>query len=89
MPGGPIPSATSINHQQIMATKKKTIDPAQAEQNEKLATAYYDGMRQQKVSAGLKLEDALEVTARQRAEDEANGVTPWLDDAAPEEIPES
>lgn len=36
---------------------------------------YYDGMRQAKVHAGLSLADAIEVTARQRKEDEANGFT--------------
>ncbi len=34
---------------------------------------YYDGLRQAKVAAGLPLETAIEVTARQRKEDEANG----------------
>lgn len=40
-----------------------------------LGDGYYDAMRQSKVDAGLSLEMAIEVTARQRAEDEANGVT--------------
>lgn len=47
---------------------------------------YYDKMRQDKVTAGLPLADAIEVTARQRAEDAANGFTL---EATPEESPES
>ncbi len=58
-----------------MAAKKKTALPANSEE---LATAYYDGMSQSKVAAGLPLTDAIDVTTRQRAEDEANGLTPWL-----------
>lgn len=45
---------------------------------------YYDGLRQAKVTAGLKLEQAIEVTARQRDEDEANGVKPWETETPPE-----
>jgi hypothetical protein len=37
--------------------------------------AYYEAMVAAKVAAGLPLADAQEVTARQRAEDAANGVT--------------
>lgn len=38
--------------------------------------AYYAAMISAKTAAGLSLADATEVTARQRAEDEANGFTP-------------
>lgn len=48
-------------------------------------TAYYDAMRAQKVAAGLTLEQATEVTARQRANDEANGVEIEID--TPDENP--
>lgn len=44
-----------------------------------LKTAYYDAMRQSKQAAGLTLGDAIEVTARQQSEDEANDMTPWLE----------
>lgn len=64
-----------------MATKKKTFT---AELAAEMADAYYDGMRQGKVLAGLSQADATEVTARQRAEDEANKVTPFLDTAEAE-----
>jgi len=67
-----------------MAAKKKTFTDELAA---KMADAYYDGMRQGKVLAGLSLADATEVTARQRAEDEANGVT--LGETESEEIPEA
>lgn len=50
-----------------MAAKKKF--------SEMLGDEYYDAMRQAKVDAGLSLAQAIEVTARQRAEDEANGVS--------------
>lgn len=46
---------------------------------------YYDGMRQAKVAAGLSLTDAIEVTARQRKEDEASGFTL---ETTTEELPE-
>ncbi len=59
-----------------MATKKKTFTAEFAQQ---MADSYYDGMRQAKVTAGLSLADAIEVTARQRKEDEANNVTQFLD----------
>ena len=36
---------------------------------------YYAAMVKAKVAAGLSLEQATEVTARQRAEDAANGIT--------------
>lgn len=49
-----------------MAAKKKATPPGDD---------YYDAMRQAKVDAGLSLAAAIEVTARQRAEDEANGVS--------------
>jgi len=49
-----------------MAAKKKITPPGDA---------YYEAMIAVKVAAGLSLADAQEVTARQRAEDEANGVT--------------
>ena len=69
-----------------MATKKKTFT---AEISEEIATSYYDGMRQEKVLAGLSLADAIEVTARQRKEDEANGITPYLTESEPNETPEA
>lgn len=71
-----------------MAAKKKTFT---AELSQQMADSYYDGMRQAKVHAGLSLADAIEVTARQRAEDEANNVTPFLDlaEADPETPPEA
>ena len=47
--------------------------------------AYYDEMAKQKVRPGLTLATALEVTARQRAEDEANKVVIEVEDASPEE----
>jgi len=40
-----------------------------------LPDSYYEAMQQAKIAAGLRPEDAIEVTARQRAEDLANGVT--------------
>lgn len=61
-----------------MAKKKTTTPPGDA---------YYDAMIQAKVAAGLPYKDACEVTARQRAEDEANGVT--LDEAETESPPEA
>ena len=63
---------------------KTPVDPAAAEL---LKTAYYDGMRQDKVTAGLALDAAIEVTARQRDEDEANGYAPYLETPT-EELPE-
>ena len=36
---------------------------------------YYAALQQSKVAAGLPLGDAIEVTARQRKEDEASGFT--------------
>lgn len=69
-----------------MATKKKTFT---AELAAEMADAYYDGMRHGKVLAGLSLADATEVTARQRKEDEANGITPFLTESEPEETPEA
>ena len=48
-----------------MAKKKKTT-PAPPD-------SYYEDLLKYKVSAGLSLEEATEVTARQRAEDMANG----------------
>ena len=48
-----------------MAKTKKT-NPAPPD-------SYYEDMRKYKVAAGLSLEEATEVTARQRAEDMANG----------------
>lgn len=62
-----------------MAAKKKTATPP--------GDAYYAAMLQGKVLAGLSLAAATEVTARQRAEDEANGVT--LSEPETEEIPEA
>jgi hypothetical protein len=64
---------------------KKKIDPAKADE---LKTAYYDAMRQGKRDAGLRLEDAVEVTARQQAEDEASQSMPWLEEET-EQPPES
>ena len=61
-----------------MAAKKKPTPPGDA---------YYEAMVQGKLLAGLSLADAQEVTARQRAEDEANGIT--LDEAETETPPES
>lgn len=49
-----------------MAAKKKPTPPGDA---------YYAAMLQGKINAGLSPADAAEVTARQRAEDLANGVT--------------
>lgn len=57
------------------AEKKLTADKA----SEKQLDAYYDTMRQAKRDAGLSLELALEVTARQRKEDIANGAELELD----------
>lgn len=37
-------------------------------------TAYYDALIRRKVVAGLTLEQATDVTARQREEDDANGI---------------
>jgi hypothetical protein len=67
----------------MAAKKKKTDLPANAEE---LATAYYDTMRQEK-ARHIGLADAIEVTARQRAENEANGLTPYLEETEPEEAP--
>lgn len=50
-----------------MAAKKKPSKP--------LGDEHYAQMLQDKIKAGLSLADATEVTNRQRAEDEANGVT--------------
>lgn len=49
-----------------MAAKKKPTPPGDA---------YYEALLQRKIAAGLPAETAREVTARQRAEDAANGVT--------------
>jgi hypothetical protein len=49
-----------------MAAKKKPTPPGDE---------YYAAMCKAKVAAGLSLDQATEVTARQRAEDEANGVS--------------
>jgi hypothetical protein len=54
-----------------MAAKKKSSPPGDA---------YYEAMTATKVAAGLSLADAQEVTARQRAEDEANGLEIGSDD---------
>lgn len=69
-----------------MATKKRSFTAAVDSQ---LADTYYDKMRTAKVAAGLSLADATEVTARQRAEDEANGAALSLDEAEPETPPEA
>ena len=58
-----------------MAKKKLTA---------KEADAYYAAMRDAKVAAGLPLDTATEVTARQRAEDEANKVEIEIDTDEPE-----
>lgn len=60
-----------------MATKKRTFT---AEVGSQLADTYYDKTRTAKVAAGLSLAAATEVTARQRAEDEVNGVALSLDE---------
>lgn len=49
-----------------MAAKKKPVTDAAA------ADEYYQAIQSAKIAAGLTLADAIEVTARQRAEDEAN-----------------
>jgi len=50
------------------------------------ADAYYAAMLSRKQSAGLSLADATEVTARQRAEDDAN---PEFTIPEPEPTPEA
>ena len=64
-----------------MAKKKLTAA------NPEAADAYYASLQQSKVTGGLPLADAAEVTARQREEDEANGAAPYLDEAESEELP--
>lgn len=63
-----------------MAAKKKSFS---AQIDQELADAYYDGMRQEKAKV-IPLADAIEVTDRQRAEDEAAGFAPYLDKAESE-----
>lgn len=58
-----------------MASKKKATPPGDD---------YYDAMLKSKIAAGLPAETAREVTARQRAEDLANGVTPDEPEPTPE-----
>ena len=70
-----------------MAAKKKPIDTDLALQ---MADAYYDGLRQAKQRAGLSAASAAEVTARQRAEDEANNAVPFIEaETEPETPPEA
>jgi hypothetical protein len=55
---------------------KKSTNATEAEpQGQTPGDEYYDAMRAAKVAAGLSLELATEVTARQRKEDEANAFT--------------
>jgi len=61
-----------------MAKKSKT-DPT-------IADAYYAAIATRKQAAGLSLADAIEVTARQRAEDDAN---PEFELPEPEPSPEA
>lgn len=61
-----------------MAAKTKSKPPGDA---------YYDAMIASKRAAGLSLEQATEVTARQRAEDEANGLTIDEAEAAADQAP--
>lgn len=68
-----------------MAAKKK---PMSEEITSQMADAYYDGLRQAKQRAGLSAASAAEVTARQRAEDEANNTVPFLA-TEPETPPEA
>ncbi len=57
-----------------MAAKKKLI-----KQDDK----YYAALLQAKVAAGLSLEMATEVVARQRKEDDANGLEAEADEETP------
>ena len=57
-----------------MAGKKKPVD----------VEAYYAAMLASKIAAGLRKDQAEEVVARQRAEDEANKFVPEAEDAQPE-----
>lgn len=59
-----------------MAAKAKTTKPP--------GDDYYDAMVKAKVAAGISLEQATEVTARQRAEDEASGFTIGETEESPE-----
>ena len=68
-----------------MAKKKPTADSPATKQ---LADDYYAAMQATK-QRHLPLSDAIEVTARQRAEDEERGDTPYLDEAEPEPTPEA
>lgn len=72
-----------------MAAKKKADIPANSGE---LKAAYYNAMRSAKVAGGLPADEAEQVTKRQAAWDEEQGITPWLDaeeTAAPETSPES
>lgn len=55
-----------------MAAKKKEADPAKAD-------AYYEALCAAKIKAGVYPEEAQKVVARQRAEDEAAGLMPYLE----------
>ena len=69
-----------------MAAKKKTETPDNAEE---LKAAYYDAMRSAKAAGGLPADEAEQVTTRQKAWDEEQGITPWLDAVEPEPTPEA
>jgi hypothetical protein len=69
-----------------MAAKKKKEAPANAEE---LKAAYYDAMRSAKVAGGLPADEADKVTRNQKAWDEEQGITPYLDDAEAETSPET
>jgi len=61
--------------------KKQATDP-------KAKDAYYATMQQSKLAAGIRLEDAIAITNRQRAEDDANPEFAIPGTAAAEESPE-
>lgn len=68
---------TPVVETPVVETPAPAVEkPAKADNKKATADAYYAAMLKGKIAAGLREDTALEVTARQRAEDEANGIEP-------------